>query len=89
MRAAVRSWVRPGSAGDSHSAHAGADHDMGAALLSDLAYQASWRNDPRTAAQCEHGGAPEPGVRFRGARGRREQVQDGGDQVAVRVLQGC
>lgn len=34
-----------------HSAHAGADHDMGAALLSDLAYQASWRGDPRTAAQ--------------------------------------
>ncbi|MFI9772823.1 XRE family transcriptional regulator [Streptomyces sp. NPDC052415] len=34
-----------------HSAHAGADHDMGAALLSDLAYQASWRNDPRTAAR--------------------------------------
>ncbi|MGV2915281.1 XRE family transcriptional regulator [Streptomyces alfalfae] len=33
-----------------HSAHAGADHDMGAALLSDLAYQASWRDDPRTAA---------------------------------------
>ncbi|MFF2013843.1 XRE family transcriptional regulator [Streptomyces sp. NPDC058195] len=34
-----------------HSAHAGGDHDMGAALLSDLAYQASWRNDPRTAAR--------------------------------------
>lgn len=33
-----------------HSAHAGGDHDMGAALLSDLAYQASWRDDPRTAA---------------------------------------
>ncbi|MFF7097772.1 XRE family transcriptional regulator [Streptomyces rubradiris] len=34
-----------------HSAHASADHDMGAALLSDLAYQASWRNQPRTAAR--------------------------------------
>ncbi|MFD8897545.1 XRE family transcriptional regulator [Streptomyces ardesiacus] len=34
-----------------HSAHASGDHDMGAALLSDLAYQASWRNDPRTAAR--------------------------------------
>ncbi|MET9661554.1 helix-turn-helix transcriptional regulator [Streptomyces sp. NPDC006510] len=34
-----------------HSAHASGDHDMGAALLSDLAYQASWREDPRTAAR--------------------------------------
>ncbi|MFF3730773.1 XRE family transcriptional regulator [Streptomyces sp. NPDC002476] len=34
-----------------HSAHASGDHDMGAALLSDLAYQASWRDDPRTAAR--------------------------------------
>ncbi|MFF4934587.1 XRE family transcriptional regulator [Streptomyces griseofuscus] len=34
-----------------HSAHASGDHDMGAALLSDLAYQASWRNDPCTAAR--------------------------------------
>ncbi|GGZ05813.1 XRE family transcriptional regulator [Streptomyces poonensis] len=33
-----------------HSAHAGGDRDMGAALLGDLAYQASWRNDPRAAA---------------------------------------
>ncbi|MFE9679276.1 XRE family transcriptional regulator [Streptomyces sp. NPDC006259] len=32
-----------------HSAHTGGDRDMGAALLGDLAYQASWRNDPRTA----------------------------------------
>ncbi|MEU8617328.1 helix-turn-helix transcriptional regulator [Streptomyces sp. NPDC048623] len=42
---AARFWVA-----GLHSAHAGGDHDMGAALLSDLAYQASWRNDPRTAA---------------------------------------
>nr|WP_202519460.1 XRE family transcriptional regulator [Streptomyces sp. SID1034] len=34
-----------------HSAHASGDHDMGAALLSDLAYQASWREDSRTAAR--------------------------------------
>lgn len=34
-----------------HSAHASGNHDMGAALLSDLAYQASWREDPRTAAR--------------------------------------
>lgn len=33
-----------------HSAHAGGDRDMGAALLGDLAYQASWQNDPQTAA---------------------------------------
>ncbi|MEU3355155.1 helix-turn-helix transcriptional regulator [Streptomyces sp. NPDC037389] len=33
-----------------HSAHASGDRDMGANLLGDLAYQASWRNDPRTAA---------------------------------------
>ncbi|MFJ9379259.1 XRE family transcriptional regulator [Streptomyces sp. NPDC101455] len=33
-----------------HSAHTGGDRDMGAALLGDLAYQASWRDDPRTAA---------------------------------------
>ncbi|MGW6795648.1 XRE family transcriptional regulator [Streptomyces chartreusis] len=32
-----------------HSAHGGGDRDMGAALLGDLAYQASWRDDPRTA----------------------------------------
>ncbi|MFE1839821.1 XRE family transcriptional regulator [Streptomyces sviceus] len=32
-----------------HSAHGGGDRDMGAALLGDLAYQASWRGDPRTA----------------------------------------
>jgi tetratricopeptide (TPR) repeat protein len=34
-----------------HSAHAIGDRDMGAALLSDLAYQASWRGDPQTAAR--------------------------------------
>ncbi|WP_246213052.1 tetratricopeptide repeat protein [Streptomyces abyssomicinicus] len=33
-----------------HSAHTSDDRDMGAALLGDLAYQASWRHDPRTAA---------------------------------------
>ncbi|WP_432044180.1 XRE family transcriptional regulator [Streptomyces cadmiisoli] len=33
-----------------HSAHGGGDRDMGAALLGDLAYQAFWRDDPRTAA---------------------------------------
>ncbi|MGW0333543.1 XRE family transcriptional regulator [Streptomyces sp. NPDC003011] len=33
-----------------HSAHTGGDRDMGAALLGDLAYQACWRDDPRTAA---------------------------------------
>ncbi|MER6431699.1 XRE family transcriptional regulator [Streptomyces sp900105245] len=33
-----------------HNAHASCDRDMGAALLSDLAYQASWCNDPTTAA---------------------------------------
>ncbi|MFF7359017.1 XRE family transcriptional regulator [Streptomyces filipinensis] len=33
-----------------HSAHEVDDRDMGAALLGDLAYQASWRNDPHTAA---------------------------------------
>ncbi|MGW0883263.1 XRE family transcriptional regulator [Streptomyces sp. NPDC002671] len=33
-----------------HSAHTAGDRDMGAALLGDLAYQASWRDDPRTAA---------------------------------------
>ncbi|WP_327722158.1 XRE family transcriptional regulator [Streptomyces sp. NBC_00490] len=33
-----------------HSAHTGGDRDMGAALLGDLAYQASWRDDPPTAA---------------------------------------
>ncbi|MFD8079942.1 XRE family transcriptional regulator [Streptomyces sp. NPDC059718] len=33
-----------------HSAHAGGDRDMGAALLGDLAYQAAWRTDHSTAA---------------------------------------
>ncbi|MFF8992495.1 XRE family transcriptional regulator [Streptomyces sp. NPDC014983] len=43
--AATRYWIA-----GLHNAHAGKDRDMGAALLSDLAYQASWRNDPATAA---------------------------------------
>ncbi|MFF4429793.1 helix-turn-helix transcriptional regulator [Streptomyces sp. NPDC001513] len=42
---ATRYWVA-----GLHSAHAVADHDLGAAMLSDLAYQASWRGDPATAA---------------------------------------
>ncbi|MFG2425649.1 XRE family transcriptional regulator [Streptomyces sp. NPDC048448] len=33
-----------------HSAHAAADHDMGAGVLGDLAYQAAWRRDHATAA---------------------------------------
>lgn len=32
-----------------HSAHAAGDHDMGAGVLSDFAYQATWRGDPHTA----------------------------------------
>ncbi|OEJ22239.1 transcriptional regulator [Streptomyces agglomeratus] len=43
--AASRYWIA-----GLHNAHAGDDWDMGAALLSDLAYQASWRDDPATAA---------------------------------------
>ncbi|WP_420082939.1 XRE family transcriptional regulator (plasmid) [Streptomyces sp. JL4002] len=43
--AASRYWIA-----GLHNAHAGNDRDMGAALLSDLAYQASWRDDPTTAA---------------------------------------
>lgn len=33
-----------------HNAYAAGDHDMGAGLLGDLAYQAAWRNDHTTAA---------------------------------------
>jgi tetratricopeptide (TPR) repeat protein len=33
-----------------HNAHAAGDHDMGAGLLGDLAYQAAWRRDHSTAA---------------------------------------
>ncbi|MER5887788.1 helix-turn-helix transcriptional regulator [Streptomyces sp. NPDC001941] len=43
--AASRYWIA-----GLHNAHATADRDMGAALLSDLAYQAGWRDDPGTAA---------------------------------------
>ncbi|MFD4574193.1 XRE family transcriptional regulator [Streptomyces sp. NPDC058417] len=43
--AASRYWIA-----GLHNAHAGNDRDMGAALLSDLAYQASWRDDPTAAA---------------------------------------
>ncbi|MEU6603017.1 XRE family transcriptional regulator [Streptomyces flaveolus] len=32
-----------------HNAHAAGDHDMGAGLLGDLAYQAAWRGDHTTA----------------------------------------
>lgn len=43
--AASRYWIA-----GLHNAHAGHDRDMGAALLSDLAYQSSWRDKPATAA---------------------------------------
>ncbi|MGW2183815.1 hypothetical protein ACWCXX_38680 [Streptomyces sp. NPDC001732] len=42
--AASRYWIA-----GLHNAHAGDDRDMGAALLSDPAYQASWRDDPTAA----------------------------------------
>nr|WSX75833.1 XRE family transcriptional regulator [Streptomyces sp. NBC_00899] len=42
--AASRYWIA-----GLHNAYAAGDLDMGAALLSDLAYQASWRDDPATA----------------------------------------
>jgi hypothetical protein len=32
-----------------HNAHAAGDHDMGAGLLGNLAYQAAWRSDHTTA----------------------------------------
>ncbi|WP_413754806.1 XRE family transcriptional regulator [Streptomyces sp. MMBL 11-3] len=37
-----------------HNAHAAHDHDMGAGLLGDLAYQAAWRGDHTTAADILH-----------------------------------
>lgn len=38
-----------------HSAHASGDRDLGAGVLSDLAYQATWLRDPRTAVEIlEH-----------------------------------
>ncbi|MEU0390504.1 XRE family transcriptional regulator [Streptomyces chartreusis] len=37
-----------------HNARAARDHDMGAGLLSDLAYQAAWRQDHPTAASILH-----------------------------------
>ncbi|MFF8431083.1 XRE family transcriptional regulator [Streptomyces sp. NPDC016566] len=43
--AATRYWIA-----GLHNAHSSDDRDMGAALLGDLAYQASWRDDPSTAA---------------------------------------
>ncbi|MET8290068.1 hypothetical protein ABZV80_33340 [Streptomyces sp. NPDC005132] len=42
---ASQSWVA-----GLHNAHAAGDHDMGAGLLGDLAYQAAWRRDHTTAA---------------------------------------
>ncbi|MFJ7063002.1 multiprotein-bridging factor 1 family protein [Streptomyces microflavus] len=42
---AARYWI-----GGLHSAHALGDSDLGAGILSDLAYQASWRNRPEIAA---------------------------------------
>ncbi|MEU0100395.1 XRE family transcriptional regulator [Streptomyces sp. NPDC006267] len=42
---AARYWI-----GGLHSTHELGDIDAGAGLLSDLAYQASWRNRPKTAA---------------------------------------
>ncbi|MGW5820072.1 helix-turn-helix transcriptional regulator [Streptomyces noursei] len=49
-----------------HSAHAAGDRDLGAALLSDLAYQATWLASPKTAVQIlEHAvsGAAHPSAR--------------------------
>ncbi|MFE7843300.1 XRE family transcriptional regulator [Streptomyces sp. NPDC057474] len=37
-----------------HNAYAAGDHDMGAGLLGDLAYQAAWRRDHTTAAAILH-----------------------------------
>lgn len=37
-----------------HNAHAAGDNDLGAGLLSDLAYQAAWRGDHTTAAKILH-----------------------------------
>ncbi|WP_435220588.1 XRE family transcriptional regulator [Streptomyces sp. Tue6028] len=37
-----------------HNAQAAGDHDLGAGLLSDLAYQAAWRGDHSTAASILH-----------------------------------
>ncbi|MFJ6898224.1 helix-turn-helix transcriptional regulator [Streptomyces hokutonensis] len=34
-----------------HSAHASGDRDLGAGIMSDLAYQATWLKDPTTAAE--------------------------------------
>ncbi|MGC4950048.1 XRE family transcriptional regulator [Streptomyces sp. DT224] len=34
-----------------HSAHASGDRDLGAGIMSDLAYQATWLKDPKTAAE--------------------------------------
>lgn len=34
-----------------HSAHASGDRDLGAGIMSDLAYQATWLNDPKTATE--------------------------------------
>ncbi|MFJ3931602.1 XRE family transcriptional regulator [Streptomyces sp. NPDC090029] len=42
--AAAKHWVAA-----LHSTHATGDHDMGAAMLGDLAYQAAWRRDHTTA----------------------------------------
>ncbi|MGW4983584.1 XRE family transcriptional regulator [Streptomyces mirabilis] len=42
---ASQSWIA-----GLHNAHAAGDHDMGAGLLGDLAYQAAWRRDHTTAA---------------------------------------
>ncbi|MFI9720428.1 multiprotein-bridging factor 1 family protein [Streptomyces sp. NPDC052396] len=49
-----------------HSAHRSADRDLGAGILSDLAYQATWLHDPATAVQIlEHAitGATHPAAR--------------------------
>ena len=46
---ASQSWIA-----GLHNARAAGDHDMGAGLLSDLAYQATWRSDHTTAARILH-----------------------------------
>ncbi|MFF1443327.1 XRE family transcriptional regulator [Streptomyces sp. NPDC058295] len=76
-----------------HNAHAAGNHDMGAGLLSDLAYQAAWRGDHTTATHIlEHAltRADNPAARcllqLRLARTLAAQGEKGEPRAVLRAL---
>ncbi|MFD9394784.1 XRE family transcriptional regulator [Streptomyces sp. NPDC060000] len=76
-----------------HNAHAAGNHDMGAGLLSDLAYQAAWRGDHTTATHIlnhaltrAHNPAARCLLQLRLARTLAAQVDKSEPRAVLRAL---